>query len=411
LVDLAIWLDQGDLRFRPRGSFQIPGAYGFYKQLLSQAVRHKARWVHWASVLTQRPAHELDLEAIGCIILGLVQLSAPEDVEPWAAVDESVELVGWAGKPHLKPVVNACLRRFQRQQELLESELTEEQRLSYSKWMLKRWAENYGPEAAVQIAENSNEEPKVWLVSKPEMGDEALAAQLLEAGFKTEVIDGYLCALQPGGLFKSDLFLKGQFFVQDPSAQKVSKVAAPYATGEFLDSCAAPGGKLANLLWNQNEKITNAVALEPNPTRMIRLQKNIARLGLEPELIQGEAEFLDAQGSFDFILADVPCSATGTIGKHPEIKWNRKPYDFDHNHKMQVNLVGHLCGQLKPGGYLLYSTCSLEPEENQQVVEALLAADLGMTLCPVGEYLDKYLLTLPQPGQSGSFAALLRRNP
>jgi len=409
LVDLSVWLDQGDLRFWPRSAFDIAGAFGFYKQLLSQAVRYKSKWLAWTSELTQRPAHELDLEAIAAIVLGLVQLSALSGVEPWAAIDESVELVGWAGKPHLKPVVNASLRRFQREQEAYEAALNDEQKLCFSKWMVKRWADTYGAEQAAQIAEASNVEPKVWLVAHPELEVGGLAAQLVESGFETEVEDGFLQVSQPSGLFNSTLFTEGKFFVQDPSAQQVIHAALPWVKGNILDSCAAPGGKLSNLLWSRGEHIGSATALEPSSTRMKRLKQNLSRLGLEAQLLEEEAETFYQPESFDFILADVPCSATGTIGKHPEIKWNRKPYDFERNQKMQLGLVHSLSLQLKPGGCLLYSTCSLEPEENERVIEAFLAENPEFSVLPLGTYLDQYLLTLPGPGRSGSFAGLLQK--
>lgn len=407
LKDLLTWLAQGELKYPQRSAFETSGSFGLYKNLLSQAVRYKNRWMHLTSLLTDRPAHQLDPEVVGAICLGLVQLSPGSGVEPWAAIDESVALMDLVEKPFLKGVVNASLRRYQRDQEALLAGLEETLALGYPKWILSRWGQFYGEAQAKEMALAGNEPPRVWLLPHPELGVEGLAQLLAAQGFSTTLEDGRLWVPEPSGLFESEAFGAGKFLVQDPASQAVAELALPWAKGRVLDACAAPGGKLCHLLWHKAAELEEVIALEPVLARHQRLEENLDRLGLEATLVEAHAEdCFDPQG-FDLILADVPCSATGTIGKHPEVKWSRRPQDFLNNQKQQLAILEHLAGMTKPGGTLIYSTCSLEPEENQEVVTLFLERQKGFVLEKQGD--QPYLLCLPRLGRGGAFAAVLRR--
>lgn len=408
-ADLLHWLKNNDLRLREPSAFKHPGGAGLYRELISSAVRHKNRLMALIGLLSDRKPHELDSEAMAALMLGLVQLGPQSRVEPYAALNESVDLLAWAGKPYLKGLVNAGLRRYQREGTALEGKL-EGRALAWShpEWMLKRWEAEYGAEGLEQIAQSGNQPPQVWLVAHPELGVEGLQTALAEEGLETQIEEGFLRATKPQGLFDSQAFKAGKFFVQDPSAQLVAQWAARLKPTKFLDACAAPGGKLSYLLWAQPG--LDAVATEPNSGRLKRLEANLKRLGQNARLEQGGAEDFDPSEAFDLVLADVPCSATGTIGKHPELKWDRSLGDIQRNQQMQLELLANLAGQVKPGGRLLYSTCSLEPEENQAVVEAFLAEFRQFAAEPYGPE-QPYLRQLPRPGRSGSFAALMVKNP
>ncbi|MDT8446262.1 MAG: transcription antitermination factor NusB [bacterium] len=390
---------------RDSAEFKATGGAGLYRELLSNAVRHKNRLMALIETLTGRKPHQLDAEVVSALMLGLVQMSPGSKVEPWAAVDESVGLLAWVGKPYLKGVINASLRRYQREGVELEGALENRAlQLSHPEWMLKKWEAVFGPEVMMQLALAHNQPPRIWLVPRPDLGVDGLKERLAAQGITCEVEGGALWVPKAAGLFETPAYQEGLFYVQDPSAQAIAAWAASLQPKRLLDACAAPGGKLAYLLWALPE--LDAVALEPNAGRMKRTRENLKRLGLKARLSETTAEDFDDALGFDLVLADVPCSATGTIGKHPEIKWDRRPADFARNQETQGILLESLAPLVRSGGHLLYATCSLEAEENEAVVEDFLAGhpQFSRQVTPEGQ---PYLRQLPQPGRSGSFGALL----
>ncbi|OGG93655.1 MAG: hypothetical protein A2508_02060 [Candidatus Lambdaproteobacteria bacterium RIFOXYD12_FULL_49_8] len=402
--DLIVFLKTAQVHFRDD---LPPKNQGLYRLLLAQAVRHKDRLLHLSCQLTGRELSTLDLEVQATLMLGLVQLDPETGIDEWAAINETVQLMLRFDKPFLKGVINASLRRYQREQKALEAQVPGlALQTSHPLWMLERWQKRYGQKAAEQIALANNQWPLMWLLPRPDLGCEGLLAVLKKEGIEATLEEGVVVR-EPKGLFDTQAYKKGLFLVQDQAAQGIVPLMDGLKKDRFLDACAAPGGKLVQALWRFGDEIKEVWAAEPKAGRMQRLEENLGRLGLKVNLEKKEAQRLE--GAWDLILADVPCSATGTIGKHPEIKWNRSAAGFLQNQQGQLEILNALAKGLKPGGHLLYSTCSLEPEENEGTAQAFLAGQAGFVQVALPGASAPYHMTLPQKGSSGAFAALFRR--
>lgn len=412
LVSLLESEDSGEYRLEDREVFGDSNSYASYLHLCQEIQRHKKRLDWFISQVHQgRPLEPLVKVALW---IGILQL-LDHRIKPHAAINEAVELMEVAHKPFLKKVVNAILRKFQRKQAELEEALEAEpawRRLSYPRWMAQRWEEAYGKERALAIMEAGNLLPVTEIYPNPEWGEDKLFTWLVENGYEPK--RDPLRLEKPKGVFNSEPFKKGAFLVQDLSSQRLITFLGPFVKGRVLDACAAPGGKLFHLEWDYPEQIEELVALEVDEGRKHRLRTNHHRYKSKSQLRIGDAGTYQFRRPYDLILADVPCSSTGTIKKYPEIKWHRRSEDFLHNQKRQLDILRGLQRYVKPGGHLAYSTCSLETEENQGVIEAFLAEHPHYELVPLqGEpdWVTKegFYQALPDETRMGAFAAVMKR--
>jgi 16S rRNA (cytosine967-C5)-methyltransferase len=286
------------------------------------------------------------------------------DIPDHAAVDLSVRLVQ-ADRRHARyaGLVNAVLRRIARSGAEALTQL-EPLCLDTPPWILARWITTYGEETARAIARANGLEPSLDLTVKAE--PEAWAAQLgghvLPTGSVRLAAHGPIPAL-PG-------YSEGNWWIQDAAAAMPARLFGDMRGRSVADLCAAPGGKTAQLALSG----ADVTAVDRSESRLVRLRENLLRLGLEAKSAVAPAEAWEA-GPFDAVLVDAPCSSTGTIRRHPDIPWRKAPGDIETLATLQKSLLGRAIELTKPGGTIVFCTCSLEPEEGEDVVAAVMAQD------------------------------------
>ena len=328
--------------------------------------------------LLEKPLKSKDQDINLLLLVGLYQLEFLS-VKPHAAVAETVAATAILGKPWAKGLLNACLRRFQREHaELLERVTAsgDNVALSHPQWLLQELKHDW-PDDWTTIAAQNNQRPPMHLrVNLARTSRDDVSQQLAEAGFATtELATPCGLALESPALVE-DLpgFDGGELSVQDVSAQYAALLLEPQQGERLLDACAAPGGKACHLL----EIVDGAaalVAVELDPARAERISQNLSRLDLSAELKIADAADPGAwwdKKLFDRILLDAPCSATGVIRRHPDIKYHRTSSDVDKLAGLQATLLEALWPLLKRGGKLLYATCSVLARENEQQITRLL---------------------------------------
>ena len=297
------------------------------------------------------------------------------DVPDHAAVDLSVRLVQsdrrgakYAG------LVNAVLRRCTREGLPLLAELAA-QTPDIPAWLMKRWVNAYGESVAKQIGDALAHEPALDITVKTDAPDWAsrLHGDVLPTGSVRTLLHGPV-ALLPG-------FNEGQWWVQDAAAALPARLLGDIRAKKIADLCAAPGGKTAQLAHAG----ADVTALDRSPGRAARLRDNLARLGLAADVEVADANGWsdDNNACFDGVLVDAPCSATGTIRRHPDIAWLKSEADVTALATAQRKLLRRAVALLKPGGTLVYCTCSLEPEEGEKAIDDLLASETGLRRMPV----------------------------
>lgn len=328
-----------------------------------------------AGLLT-RPMKAADADVRALLLLGIYQLRYLR-VPDHAALAETVGACHGLRKPWARGLVNAVLRGYLARREELEARLSRAARLSHPQWLLEA-IESAWPAQAAAILEAGNGTGPLSLRVNCLRGDRASwLAKASAAGFEGEpspiVEDGVLMGRAvdvetlPG-------FREGEVSVQDEAAQLAAGLIAAEPGERVLDACAAPGGKACHLL--EHTPGLRLLALDSSAGRLVRVQENLQRLGLRAELREGDATQPDAWWDgvpFERILVDAPCSGTGVIRRHPDIKVLRTPAQVRESAQVQSRILDALWPLLAPGGVLLYCTCSILPEENEAVIAAFLA--------------------------------------
>jgi 16S rRNA (cytosine967-C5)-methyltransferase len=346
-------------------------------ELTMGVLRWRARLDQSLAAVCSQPLFKLDLEVLTALRLGAYQLAYLERVPARAAVHESVELAKRAKKRSAAPLVNAVLRRLSgRRKALPEKPLAEgaspgglAERYSHPLWLVERWAGNLGSGVTARVCEFDQRAPVTGLRLAAEVTDDDLRREGIE------VAPGALLArarrVVHGDVTRSKAFAAGDVAIQDEGSQLVAALVGTGARGvRILDCCAAPGGKTAAIAArNPGAQI---VAAELHPHRARTLRRRVP--GKNVSVVVADALALPLDLPFDRVLTDVPCSGTGTLARNPEIKWRLAPADLAGLHRKQVAILRAALDRVAPGGRLVYSTCSLEPEENAQVVSEALAA-------------------------------------
>ncbi|QDE29511.1 16S rRNA (cytosine(967)-C(5))-methyltransferase RsmB [Shewanella polaris] len=325
----------------------------------------------------QRILHQLLI--VGCYQLYFTRIPAH------AAISETAEACRQLRFDGLVKVVNGVLRNIQRQDAALNTD-SDTLRFNTPAWFIKRLQQAY-PESWQAIIEQSHQRPPMWLRNNQQSQTrEVYLAALAQHDIQTQVglsQDAILLESAKDVAALPD-FMEGAASVQDGAAQWAATLLAPTADELILDACAAPGGKSCHLL--ELAPNINLVAVDFDQKRLVRVQQNLDRLHLKAQLIHGDAADIPSwwQGQqFDRILLDAPCSATGVIRRHPDIKWLRKNSDIEELANLQKQILDHCWQWLKPGGTLLYATCSILPQENSQQVEQFLARTPDANLVPI----------------------------
>ncbi len=365
--------------------------------------------------------------------VGLFQIMFLDRIPESAAVNESVKAVKAARLPkRLHGFVNGVLRNAIRKREELLSLIENPARpvLNHPEWLIKRWEKHYGKPEAALICRRNNEQAAFSLQVNSCVTDRKTFREILyQNGINshngsycadTLVLEGFSGAVNeiPG-------FSEGHFQIQDQGAQLLTQLIGPMIEeGEYLDACAGVGGKTSILVQMAKSYRANVSASEPDRGRREKFNENMTRL--HPELgiplfsgtLQDFAASTDKR--FHGILLDAPCSGTGVIRRHPDIRWNRRPEDFPHYQKTQLELLQTASTLLRPGGTLVYATCSLEEEENEQVIEHFLADNENLILEDCRNVLPTQAHTLinksafvplPGPEIDGFFGARLTQLP
>jgi 16S rRNA (cytosine967-C5)-methyltransferase len=344
------------------------------RRLVATTLRRLGTLGHVLSRLLDRGIPTDAPRAQSALLIGAAQIFWM-DVPDHAAVDLSVRLVQ-ADRRGAKyaGLVNAVLRRCAREGASLIEE-TQGQALDIAPWLLKRWIANYGEATAKDIAAALGHEPSLDLTVKSDPAQWAtrLHGETLPTDTVRTLLHGSVTML-PG-------FAEGQWWVQDAAAALPARLLGDLAGKAIAELCAAPGGKTAQLAHAG----ANVTAVDRSPARMARLRDNMTRLELKVETVVSDAADWQGgdSGGFDGILLDAPCSSTGTIRRHPDVGWLRQETDIATLATVQARLVRKAASLLKPGGMLMYCTCSLEPEEGEQVISTLLAADDDLRRIPI----------------------------
>ena len=290
-----------------------------------------------------------------------------------AAVHTSVELVGRGGQAGMKGLVNAVLRRIAEGGRISPDD---PEHLNVPVWLWQEWETAYGPETAAAIAAaNLAEAPldiSLKLPGEAEIWAERLEAEILPTGTLRRTAGGDVTAL-PG-------FEEGAWWVQDAAAALPVRLLGDVSGLRVADLCAAPGGKTAQLAA-AGARVT---AVDISSKRLQRLAENLQRLGLEAETVAVDAAKWTPDEPFDAVLLDAPCSSTGTLRRHPDIGWNKTPADVAKLTGVQDRLLAAALALVKPGGLLVYATCSLQPSEGAERIEALLASNPTVRRMPIG---------------------------
>ncbi|MEN9464038.1 MAG: hypothetical protein RL217_219, partial [Pseudomonadota bacterium] len=369
----------------------------FLRDLVLGSCRHYFRLNALAKILLKQPLNEEDQDLHALLIVGLYQL-ALQGKAPHAAVHATVEVCDELGKAYAKPVINACLRRYGREYESLLLPLDDNPvtATSHPKWLVKMLTQGW-PEHWPAILDNNNQSAPICLrVNTRQIQRDEYLTLLQDQGIEAQAAPFSLVGIYLAqGMDVTALphFADGWVSVQDEAAQLAALFLAPQNGEHILDACAAPGGKTCHILEQADAQV---LALDIEEKRLERVRQNLERLQLSAQIVCADLSEVSSWWNgtaFDAILLDAPCSATGVIRRHPDIKLLRRREDIDALVSLQTRLLDSTWQTLKRGGRLLYATCSVLPQENHQQIEAFLART------PDAKLLD---LTLPNQASSNA---------
>jgi len=330
----------------------------------------------------------------------------------YTVVDQAVRACALLERWTAKGYVNGLLRTYLREHTALEARIRagDEARYQHPQWWIENVRAAY-PHSWEEILAAGNSHPPMTLRVNARRNEPASYAQrLADAGMSARALGGQALLLErPVPVERLPGFAEGEVSVQDAGAQRAAELLELHAGQRVLDACAAPGGKSAHILERAEVALT---ALDVDPARCERLERNLGRLSLRASVRAADCtqpqSWWDG-GAFDRILADVPCTASGVARRHPDLKWLRRSGDPGAFAKRQASILEALWQLLAPGGKLLYVTCSVFPQENEEVVQAFVArAERARSLpLPDGERPQ----WLPGPEHDGFYYALIQKEP
>lgn len=395
-----------------------PRDRGLLQQLCYGTLRELPKLDAILSQLLVKPLRDKDRDIRALLLLGLYQLGDTR-VPDHAAVSATVDAIRELKKPWAKGMTNAVLRRYLRERDALLEQLDDAATSAHPAWLYKKLKKQW-PAALEQILAVGNQQPPMTLrVNTQLITRDAYLTQLIEAGImaSTGALSEQAIVLQsPVDVSELPGFQGGEASVQDEAAQMAAIMLNAQPGDRILDACSAPGGKTCHILELQPQ-LAELVAMDIDEGRLQRVNENLQRLGLSAQLLTGDAAHppanLEAE-SFDRILVDAPCSAIGVIRRHPDVKTLRRESDIPQLATQQGAILRGLWPTLKPGGTLLYATCSILEEENSRVISRFLQEEKNAVLQKPdqkwGEQRSHGRQLLPETnGPDGLFYALVEK--
>jgi len=406
-------------------SAKVSSASGLYS-LISGAVKHKLTLDFFIQKISTRKLKDMSYQvknSLRLAIYELVFLNTPD----YAALNSYVNLVKTYDKKS-GGFINGVLRNFIRKRDQIKLpdininpaygiSITH----SHPEWMVKRWIDNWGIKDTISICEYNNKIPKLVIrINTLKISIEAFIDFLKEKEISfccDEIIKDCLIIDHKGPITEIAGFNEGYWIVQGESSSLVSIVFDPKEGEKILDICAAPGGKTAHIAALTNNK-SEIIAIDINSSRLERIKENCSRLGIKSVTTQvADAAIYSSNSQFDRILIDAPCSNTGVLIKRVDARWRRSPEDIKNLSDIQLRILNNSAKLLKPGGIMVYSTCSIEKEENQEVIEKFLESNKNFVPDKIAPYLpwhidqDKGYFQILQSRQDidGFFIARLKK--
>jgi 16S rRNA (cytosine967-C5)-methyltransferase len=410
------YLDAALEQARARHRALAPGDWSLVQELSYGTLRWYHQLAGIAALLLQRPLGRKDSDVQALLLVGLYQLRHLR-MPDYAAVGATVAAAELLGKPWAKALLNACLRRSRRDAARQARAVADDETLRYShpSWLIAALRRDH-PEAWERVLLANNQRPPMSLrVNRLRVSREDYAARLVAHGIGAHAHARAPSALvleAPCAVETLPGFDAGLVSVQDAAAQLAAGLLDPQPGERVLDACAAPGGKTAHLLECQ-PRLAELTALDIDAARLERLRANLERLGLRARVLAGDAG--DPTGwwdgrPYDRILLDAPCSATGVIRRHPDIKTRRRPEDLDALALNQARLLDGVWSCLAPGGKLLYATCSVLRQENERQVGDFLTRHRDATPVPIGSAASGCQILPGEEEMDGFYYALLRKS-
>jgi 16S rRNA (cytosine967-C5)-methyltransferase len=402
------------------------------KSLLTELVNGVIRWrgkLDWVLTGFYFGDYQKNLNIVkNAMRVALYQIQFLDKIPLYASVNEAVELVKRLQGEKTAGMVNGVLRNIARNLEGVRYPVKEEDVVyyysviySHPRWMVKRWLDRFGESETEKLLQRNNLRPHVPVrVNLMNYSPRDFLFYLRENNiyhYHSQFSDNSFNIKVPGrSIFSLELFQEGKLTVQDTSATLATKLAAPMSGQTILDLCAAPGGKSFYLAELMNDK-GRVIAIDKYPSKLNFIKSGAERLGLKCiETIAGDSEEISLEVQPDIVFADVPCSGLGTLSKKPDIKWKREREDITQLAEIQQRILENASKYIKPGGVIVYSTCTIEPEENEDIIMVFLKNHSDFELDPAEKYLpasvceDGFMKTLPHIHKiDGAFAARLVR--
>lgn len=395
-----------------RADLSDPRDRGLALEIVSGTLRWQQAIDRIITQASRRSTRQIDLTALVVLRTAIYQLRYLDRIPAHAVVSESVGATRVLGAGRATGFVNAVLRSVLRRGRTLNLPASpggtgarEAQlaylgvTLSHPLWLVERWLDRYGFDAATRICQWNNTSPAVTVRVAPGSSIDDVQAEIQRLGFTVDrapFVDDAL-RLAPGVLGRLDPAVAACVRVQDEGAQLVARSAGVTPGERVLDICAAPGGKSIVLARDLDHSVSpgRLVAADHRTTRVALLASTLRAQGVAAGLVRLDArQPLPFAETFDCVLVDVPCSGLGTLGRDPDLKWSRTAADLPGLAETELRILSNAADAVRPGGRLVYATCSSEPEENEAIVDAFLARDSRFTAGSVGSQVAPALTTV-----------------